>query len=80
MLFPNGPLNVATLFGDYQPPAQTALVAATLSDYLNGHERECIERVLRANDGRIADTAGALGISRKNLWEKLTKLQIQEEG
>ncbi len=63
-----------------QPPAQTARVADTLSDYLHGHEREYIERVLQANEGRIADTAAALGISRKNFWEKMKKLQIQEEG
>jgi len=63
-----------------QPPAQTALVADTLRDYLNGHEREYIERVLQANNGQIADTAAALGISRKNLWEKMKKIQIQEDG
>jgi len=35
---------------------------------------------LQANDGQITDTAAALGISRKNLWEKMKKIQIQEEG
>jgi len=31
---------------------------------------------LAANDNRIADTAAALGISRKNLWEKMKRLRI----
>jgi transcriptional regulator of acetoin/glycerol metabolism len=30
--------------------------------------------------GRITDTAALLGISRKNLWEKMRKLGLAESG
>lgn len=47
-----------------------------LNDYLHTCERKHIEDALRSNNGRIAETAATLGISRKNLWEKMKKLQI----
>jgi DNA-binding NtrC family response regulator len=37
-----------------------------------------IRRALNECDGRIADTAALLGISRKNLWEKMRKLEMAE--
>lgn len=79
ILFADGPLTVRALFGNYRPlPATSPATAESLSDYLGNHEREYIRRMLQANEGRISDTASALGISRKNLWEKMKKLQIQE--
>jgi DNA-binding NtrC family response regulator len=50
-----------------------------LSDYLNACERDYIGRALAECDGRIAETAGMLGISRKNLWQKMRKLGMGEE-
>jgi transcriptional regulator with PAS, ATPase and Fis domain len=41
-----------------------------LNDYLAACEREYITEVLARHDGRIGDSAAALGISRKNLWER----------
>ena len=80
ILFPNGALTADALFGDDRLAPQIPAIAPadTLSDYLGEREREYIRQVLQANGGRIADTAAALGISRKNLWEKMKKLQIQE--
>ena len=52
---------------------------SSLTDYLGSYERRYIEQILKSNAGRIADTAAALGISRKNLWEKMKKLGIHEE-
>ncbi len=74
-------LTVEHLFGDALPPAavEPSPPGATLNDYLQSREREYIEGCLRANDGRIADTAAGLGISRKNLWEKLKKLKLQDK-
>ena len=50
---------------------------ASLGSYLEDCERSYIARALAANSGRIAQSAATLGISRKNLWEKLKKLGIQ---
>jgi DNA-binding NtrC family response regulator len=82
VLFPSGPLTDKMLFGD-MPPAPLSATASptiTLSGYLEVHEREYIEQALLNNAGRIADTAAALGISRKNLWEKMKRLGFQEKG
>ena len=51
----------------------------TLNAYLHACEKRYIERALVGNHGRIADTAAALGISRKNLWEKMHKLGISDK-
>ncbi|PKO61672.1 MAG: sigma-54-dependent Fis family transcriptional regulator [Betaproteobacteria bacterium HGW-Betaproteobacteria-18] len=60
--------------------AQTTPEATTsLTDYLGSYERHYIEQTLKGKEGRIADSAAALGISRKTLWEKMKKLGIGEE-
>lgn len=51
----------------------------TLGSYLHACEKRYIERALIGNGGKIAETATALGISRKNLWEKMHKLGISEK-
>ncbi len=64
-------------FFDESSPALSARTAgASLGTYLEDCERSYIMRALAANDGRIAQTATSLGISRKNLWEKMKKLAI----
>ena len=71
-------LTPEVLFGN---PHEEEEEAATipLNDYLGSYERHYIEQILKSKEGRIADTAAALGISRKNLWEKMKKLGLQEE-
>ncbi|MBI5900512.1 MAG: sigma-54-dependent Fis family transcriptional regulator [Rhodocyclales bacterium] len=49
-----------------------------LSEHLQDCERAYIRGALAECDGRITDTAALLGISRKNLWEKMRKLGIAE--
>ena len=51
----------------------------TLRGYLSERERDYIVKVLTEHAWHIQDTADALGISRKNLWEKMRKWQIQLE-
>jgi DNA-binding NtrC family response regulator len=36
-----------------------------------------IESALAQNDGQITRTAERLGISRKNLWEKMRRLELR---
>ena len=50
----------------------------SLAEYIQECERDYICRVLIENGGRIADSAGALGISRKTLWDKMRKLGLSE--
>jgi len=72
-------LNVESLFGADGPPAVAAdALRQPLSDHLQECERAYIRRALTECGGRIADTATLLGISRKNLWEKMRKLQMAE--
>ncbi|MDH3279902.1 MAG: sigma-54 dependent transcriptional regulator [Gammaproteobacteria bacterium] len=49
----------------------------TLRDYLSERERQYILQILGEHSWHIKESADALGISRKNLWEKMRKLNIQ---
>lgn len=49
---------------------------ADLRSYLRGCERARIVEVLERNDWAIGRSAGELGISRKNLWERMRRLEI----
>ena len=51
----------------------------SLNEYLHACERKFIQDILRSHGGHILETATALGISRKNLWEKMKKLEIRYE-
>mgnify|MGYP000994402835 CR=1 FL=1 len=68
MLFENGSLNTT----------DDDALRLPLSDHLQDCERAYIRRALAECGGRIAETASLLGISRKNLWEKMRKLEIAE--
>ncbi|OYY92369.1 MAG: transcriptional regulator [Hydrogenophilales bacterium 28-61-23] len=72
----DGPLLTAELlFGKNTAKSDPAL-AATLGEHLAGHERDYILRALDARGWQIQETANLLGISRKNLWEKMKKYAI----
>ena len=47
-----------------------------LESYLRAAERARIVEVLERNKWAIGRTAGELGISRKNLWERMRRLEI----
>jgi DNA-binding NtrC family response regulator len=49
---------------------------ADLADYIADCERVYIATVLTQHDWQMSKTAERLGISRKNLWEKMKKLGI----
>ncbi len=73
-------LTAAHLFGESAPPVPSDEDEALLplARHLERCERAHIERCLRAHDGRIAQTAAALGISRKGLWQKMRRLRAPE--
>jgi DNA-binding NtrC family response regulator len=62
---------------DPEPGSHFAPRSETLNAYLRSCEREFIQRVLEDHGWRVTETASELGISRKNLWEKMRKLEIQ---
>ena len=51
--------------------------AMPLEAFLSSCERAFIATTLQQHHGRITETATALGISRKNLWEKMRKHQLE---
>ncbi|MBN8744877.1 MAG: sigma-54-dependent transcriptional regulator [Thiomonas sp.] len=51
-------------------------VATPLGDYLARAEREYLTQVMNEREGKMAETAEVLGISRKTLWEKLRRHKI----
>jgi DNA-binding NtrC family response regulator len=53
-------------------------MSRSLADYLATVEREFIQGVLQECDGQITRTAEALGISRKNLWERMRRLGLSQ--
>ncbi len=70
-------ITVDMLCGKFEEEgADTPDVSLTLGSYLADSERRYIQQALARHGWRIADTAGELGISRKNLWEKMRKLEI----
>ena len=48
-----------------------------LESYLREHERAYIQRALAHHNWQIGQTAETLGISRKNLWERMKRLGLQ---
>ena len=52
---------------------------ANLADHLQACERFHILNTLNEHQWQMSKTAAALGISRKNLWEKIKKLGIRNE-
>jgi DNA-binding NtrC family response regulator len=66
----------AAAFDEIGDPGHDAGGDGTLRDQLLQHERHVIERALALCGHQIAETAAYLGISRKNLWERMRKLDI----
>jgi DNA-binding NtrC family response regulator len=75
----NQPVLTAEFLFEVPPQNTRFITAESLSDYMHECERRFIEQVLQANAGRIGESAAVLGISRKNLWEKMKKLHLHDE-
>ena len=55
------------------------LAAGTLNEYLQDCERSYIGRALERHQRHMGRTAAELGISRKNLWEKMKRLGFPDK-
>lgn len=76
ILSPRTTLGVADLFEDVSPTG--AGVPVSLAEFVSQSERHYIARTLEQFGGHLGQTAQALGISRKNLWEKMKKLGLSK--
>ena len=86
ILSPSPMLEADSFFDDDALPAQsqegmpeTNMLDTTLADHLRNSERRFILQSLESHAWHFGNTAGALGISRKNLWEKMKKLDIHAD-
>jgi DNA-binding NtrC family response regulator len=68
------PLDRLISKGDDTPPGEGVLLPLGLS--LPQVEGEYIRRTMKAHDGKVQEAADALGISRKSLWEKRKRLNL----
>lgn len=81
ILSPNHELSAEDMLDqENSATGQTAAQPGDLNQYLHAREREHIVDALARHQWHMGQTAEELGISRKNLWEKMKKLGIQNEG
>jgi len=80
LLGAQGALQPEALFEELPPALDTT--KETLDEHLKVFERQYIMRVLATHEGhgRITRAAATLGISRKNLWERMKRLGIAAGG
>ena len=71
-------LGPSALFGSEDEAGE--LSSASLAEFVAESEKRYIGKALVDHDGHLGRTAGALGISRKNLWEKMKKLGLSVSG
>ena len=69
-------IGIGALFGGDE--AAETVEALPLCDYVAQTEKRYIARALDKAQGHLGNTAVALGISRKNLWEKMKKLGLSK--
>jgi DNA-binding NtrC family response regulator len=62
-----------------QPHNDEPSTDGSLSNYLRDCERQFILHALQRNKWHFGNTAASLDITRKNLWEKMKKLDIHAE-
>jgi len=67
----------ADLIEELEEQVDGSTATAVLGSYMRDCERSYIEAQLLAQDWNCSRTAKSLGISRKNLWEKMRKLNIE---
>jgi DNA-binding NtrC family response regulator len=69
-------LRLVTLGG----PARPTPLGGTLREAREGFERDYISAVLRQHGGSVPDAARMLGIQRTNLYRKMRKLKVGQQG
>jgi DNA-binding NtrC family response regulator len=73
-------LGAEAFFGDSLECGESAgEISPSLADYLMACERDYLQVALDKHGWHMTQTAEALGISRKTLWEKLRRMGIHAE-
>jgi DNA-binding NtrC family response regulator len=72
-------LGAEAFFEEGVPLLPPSAAAPTLAEHMARVERDYLARALARNGGHMGNTAAELGISRKNLWEKMRKLGMRNE-
>ncbi len=72
-------LPVVVRGGELRAPLPVANKMPSLAEAMNEFERDYLVRALAQVDGKKGAAAAAMGISRKNLWEKLAKYGIGDD-
>ena len=77
-IFSSGPVLDASLMFDLPDLQRHSEIeyGDTLADYLQNCERAYILQVIAETKGQIGQSAARLGISRKNLWERMKRLGL----
>lgn len=79
VLSPSDCFETTAIFGGATALAEAVTYTADrqpLGDYLDTCERDYINRALTEAGGKISRAAVLLGISRKNLWQKMRRLDL----
>ena len=80
VLTPTPLLDPHSIFDDASSPERVGVEPATLADYLHECERRYLLQELTRNEWHMGQTAKSIGISRKNLWERLRRLDVHPPG
>lgn len=77
VLTPSALLDPNACFEEVSAEAEGGTSLRTLTSYLEDCERRYLLQELSRHDWQMTNTARAVGISRKNLWERLRRLNVQ---
>ncbi len=79
IMSPQSALEPAAFFDNVPSQKHAAEISSdgNLAAYMRDSERKFILQTLERNQWHLGKTSVSLGISRKNLWEKMKKLSIQ---
>lgn len=80
VMTPGSVLDPHALFDEASDLERAGTTPLTLASFLNDCERRYLLQELTRHEWHMGHTAKAIGISRKNLWERLRRLDLQVPG
>lgn len=80
VLTPGTVLDPHALFDDASEAERVGATPLTLASFLQDCERRYLLQELTRHEWHMGQTAKAIGISRKNLWERLRRLDLHMSG
>jgi len=78
ILSPKSSIDAAFFTDVISNKLNTEIKGNGLKEHLNHYEEQIIKEALKQHEYQINETADELGISRKNLWEKMRKFKIEK--